>query len=355
VLPAWVAEMDFAPCPAVQDAVREAVECGSYGYPVADDRTGLPEATVAFCDERWGWPVEPDQVLLTGDVMAGVLLALRTVCEPAPVVVPTPAYPPFLDVVPLAGRQMVTVPLDPDAERAELDLDRVGAALEAGARTVLLCNPHNPWGRAFSRGELEGLRDVVLRHGARVVSDDIHAPLVLPGATHTPYAALPGTAEHTTTVLSASKAFNVPGLKCAQVVAGTPADAKALRAVPLIANHGISPLGIAANLAAYRDGGPWLAEVLERLVANRAMLGRLLAEQLPAVRMRPLEATYLAWLDVRPLGLGHPAAVAQTRGRVIVNDGCTFGPGGQGHVRLNIATSPGRLTDAVSRLTTAWS
>jgi cystathionine beta-lyase len=286
--------------------------------------------------------------------MAGVHLALTTLCEDAPVVVPTPAYPPFLDVVPLAGREIVTLPLDPDAEVAALDLDRVDAALAAGARTVLLCNPSNPWGRAFSVAELEGLRDVVTRHGARVVADDIHAPLVLPGATHVPYASLPGAAEHTTTVLSASKAFNVPGLKCAQVVAGSVADLRALRSVPLVANHGTSPLGIAANLAAYTGGRPWLDALVERLAANRDSLEKLVAEELPGVRMRRLEATYLAWLDVRALGLDDPAEVARSRGRCIVNDGRTFGPGGDGHVRLNIATSPERLADAVRRLATAW-
>jgi cystathionine beta-lyase len=354
VLAAWVAETDFAPCPAVADAVADAVRRGAFGYPTFDDRTGLPEETARFCAASWGWEVDAARVLLTGDVMAGILLALTTLCDKAPVVVPTPAYPPFLDVVPLAGRDIVPLPLDPDAEVADLDLDRLDRALADGARTVLLCNPHNPWGRAFRREELEGLRDVVLRHGARVVSDDIHAPLVLPGAEHVPYASLPGTAAHTTTVLSASKAFNVPGLKCAQVVAGTTEDAKALRRVPPVANHGTSPLGIAANLAAWSAGGPWLAALVERLAGNRDLLEKLVAQRLPDVRMRRLEATYLAWLDPRALGLADPAAVARARGKVVVNDGRTFGPGGEGHVRLNIATSPERLTDAVDRLATAW-
>jgi len=355
VLPAWVAETDFAPCPAVQSAVQDAVARGTYGYSTSDHRTGLPEATAAFCERHFGWDVDPGRVVLVGDVMAGVHLALTTLCEPAPVVVPTPAYPPFLDAVPLAGRELVPVPLDPDAGHAALDLERVEAALAAGARTVLLCNPHNPWGRAFRREELEALRDVVLRHGARVVSDDIHAPLVLPGARHLPYASLPGAAEHTTTVLSASKAFNVPGLKCAQLVAGSEADRRALRGVPLVANHGASPLGIVANLAAFTGGDTWLADLVRRLDENRALLAGLLAKQLPGVRMRPLEATYLAWLDVRGLGLDDdPSVLAERRGRVLVNDGRTFGPGGDGHVRLNIATSPGRVAEAIDRLAGAW-
>ena len=354
VLPCWVAETDFAPCPAVHAAVQDAVSRGSFGYPLPDDGTALPEATAALCDRWWGWDVDPADVVLVGDVMAGMLLALTTLCENAPVVVPTPAYPPFLEVVPLAGREIWALPLDPDAQVAALDLDRVDAMLAAGARTVLLCNPHNPWGRAFGREELEALRDVVVRHGARVVSDDIHAPLVLPGAQHVPYATLEGAGGHTTTVLSASKAFNVPGLKCAQVVTGSAADRDVVQHLPLVANHGTSPLGIVANLAAYRAGDEWLSALVDRLDHNRDLLEDLLARCLPGVRMRPLEATYLAWLDVRALGHEDPAAVALQRGRVLVNDGRTFGPGGDGHVRLNIATSPERVTEAVRRLAAAW-
>ena len=354
VLPAWVAEMDFALCPELAEAVARAVRDESTGYAPHDRSTGLPEALGAHAATEWGWDVDPGRVVLTGDVMAGVLIALTTLCENAPVVVPTPTYPPFLDVVPLAGRRLVEVPLDPDSPTASLDLERIDAELAAGARTVLLCQPHNPWGRVFTSGELEALRDVVVRHGAKVVSDEIHAPLVLPGAAHVPYLTIDGTADHGVAVLSASKAWNVPGLKCAQIVTGTDADAAALRNLPLVANHGLSPLGIAANLAAWRNGGHWLAGLIRRLDANRALLGDLVGEHLPRVGTRPLEATYLAWLDARAYGHDRPAAVALERGRVMVNEGATFGAGGAGGVRLNIGTSPERLSEAVARLARAW-
>src|SRR3982750_4354278 len=190
--PAWGAETDFEPCPAVLDAVQAAVARGGLGYPPPDDVTGLPQATAAFLARRFGWAVDPGDVQLCGDVMSGVQLALAALTEDAPVVVPTPTYPPLLDVVPLAGRKPVPVPALVDGGRAALDLDGIDAALRDGARTVLLANPHNPLGRVYSRAELEALRDVVLRNGARVVVDEIHAPLVLPGATHLPYAALRG-------------------------------------------------------------------------------------------------------------------------------------------------------------------
>jgi cystathionine beta-lyase len=352
-LAAWVAETDFGHCPAVVRAVQDRVARGGLGYPPPEGRTGLPEATAAFLGRRFGWTVDPADVRLCGDVMAGVLLALTVLADDAPVVVPTPTYPPLLDVVPLAGRKAVPVPAARAGERVVLDLDGIDAALRDGARTVLLANPHNPVGRVYERAELEDLRDVVLRHGARVVADEIHAPLVLPGATHVPYASLPGAREHAVTVLSASKAFNVPGLKCAELVLGSPADAQAWRAVPSVANHGSSPLGIAANLAAFTEGDAWLDELVAHLDRARAVFRQEMSRQVPMAVVLPLEASYLAWVDLRTYGVEDPAAVCRRRGRVVVNDGRTFGPGGEGHVRVNLGTSLGRVREIVRRLAVA--
>lgn len=354
VLPAWVAEIDVAPDPVVQAAVAEAVARGLTGYPPPDAETGVPRAFSAYAQEQWAWDVDPANVVLTQDVMYGVQLALSVLCEDASVVVPTPTYPPFLDVVPLAGRELVAVPLDPDQKVAALDLERVDAALAAGARTVLLCNPHNPWGRVFRRAELLALLDVVQRHGARVVSDEIHAGLVLPGSVHVPFATLPGAAELTTTLVSASKAWNLPALKCAQVVTGSAADTATLRRLPTVANHGTSALGIVAALAAYTGGQPWLDAWVERVGQAQAAFARGVAERLPLARLRPVEATYLAWLDVRAYGRDDPAGVALRKGRVMVNDGCTFGPGGAGHVRVNLGTSLERVERVVDRLVAAF-
>jgi cystathionine beta-lyase len=354
VLPAWVAEMDYAACPAVTRAVAEAVRVGRFGYPSPPAVQRLRTATAGFAARRYGWDLEPALITPVGDVMDGVMLALETLCEEAPVVVPTPAYPPFLEAVPATGRALALVPLDPDADRATLDLAGIDAALRAGARTVLLCNPHNPWGRAWTADELGELRDLVRRHGARVVSDEIHAPLVLGERRHTPYATLEGTADHVTTLLSASKAFNIPGLKCAQIVAGTRADARALGRLPLVSNHGTSPLGIEANIAAYDEGGPWLDRAVAHLAGNVALFMDQLAERLPLARMRPMDATYLAWLDLRAYRHEDPAAVALERGQVMIRDGRDFGPGGAGHVRVNLATSRDRVLDLVARLGEAF-
>jgi cysteine-S-conjugate beta-lyase len=356
LLPAWVAELDVAPCPDVAAALHEAINRGALGYPAADTDTDLREVTAAFFGDRFGWQVDPARVISTGDVMAGIMLVLHTLCEPGGVVVPVPSYPPFLHAVPLAGRELVPVPMmEPTGDDGWcLDLGRIDAALAAGARTVLLANPHNPTGRAFTAAELAGLRDVVLAHGARVISDEIHAPLTLGGTVHTPYASLEGTAGHVTTVVAASKAWNLPGLKCAQLVLGSDADLKAVQDLPHVANHGVSPLGVVATTAAYSRGRDWLDGLLVQLLDRRNQLGALLAQHLPQVRWTAPEATYLAWLDARSLGLSDPAVTARARADVFVNSGGTFGTGYEGFVRVNFGTSPERLERVIDALARAW-
>lgn len=352
VLPAWVAETDYALAPPVHEAVLRAVHDQVTGYQGSS--APVAQALSSFTARRFGWDVDPGHVVLTADVMTGVGLALELFSEPGPVVVPTPAYMPFLDVAQTVGLEPVFLPLDPDVERAAIDLDRLDALLADGARTVLLSQPHNPWGRAFTRAELEGLRDVVVRHGARVVSDEIHAPLVLDGAEHVPYLSLEETHDHAVAVVAASKAFNTAGLKCAQVVAPGAGAAAALRGVPLVRNSGMSPLGAVAAVAAYEQGHDWLDALVARLSAQRDLFADLVAEQLPRARVRRQEATYLAWVDARAYGHDDPAGTAFARGRVQVNAGPTFGPGGEGHVRVNLATSPDRLREVVRRLARAW-
>jgi len=351
---AWVAELDVRPCPVVLQAVQDAVSRGSFGYSPFDSLTGLPQATAAFQAARFGWEVDSDLVVGCGDVMSGVGLALDYLCEPGPVIVPVPAYPPMLGILPLSGRSAVPVEFTKsDNAPACLDLDAIDHALGHGARTVLLTAPHNPLGLVFGPAELMALRDVVNHHGARVISDEIHSPLVLAGAKHTPYASLPDTAHHTTTVTAASKAWNIPGLKCAQVIAGNAADAATLRSLPYIANHGTSPLGVAATLAAYRDGGPWLDNVLVHLDRQRTLLDELMATHLAHLPYTRIEATYLVWIDVRPAEVADPVLAARAAG-IEVSAGADFGAGFEGFARLNIGTSAERLTRIVAALGSAW-
>lgn len=354
VLPAWVAEMDYALDPVLAAALTKAVTDGVTGYPAFGNNLELGEAYAGFAGRHFGWTVDPGRVLPTSDVTAGVRIALDVLSEPGPVVLPVPAYHPQLDVAAVTGRQRIDLVLDPDAERAEIDLDALDALLVGGASTVILNQPHNPWGRAFSRAELEGLRDVVVRRGARVISDEIHAPLVLPGAEHVPYLSIPGTADHAVAVVAASKAFNTAGLRCAQIVTGNDATRDRLRDIPMARNDSWSPLGVVAAVAAYRDGDPWLAALIDRLDAQRTLLKDLLAAYLPRVRLRPLEATFLAWLDARAYGHDDPSEVAHRRQRVLASPGHLYAPGLPGHLRLNIATSPDRLTSIVERFAAAW-
>lgn len=346
VIPAWVAEMDFAPAAPVEEALVRTVRNGALGYPPHDD--GLGTAFAGFARRHWDWSVPADAVQPTGTVMGGIRLALEALCPPGPVVVPQPCYPPFRDAVAVTGRELVTVDLDPDAAVATMDLDAIERAFAAGARTFLLCNPHNPLGRAWTRAELEALAEVTRRHGVRVVADEIHGPLALPGATFTPYLTVDPSA---VVVTSASKSFNMPAVHGAQLVLLDEADRACFQALPVPAQNVWSSLGMVAGEAAWAECDTWLAALVDRLGANRDLLGELLAERLPEARMRPLEATYLAWLDLRAYA-DDPCAAGLAHG-VRLAPGDQYQPGLAGHARLNLATSPDRLREMVHRLAIA--
>ncbi len=345
VLPAWVAEMDFRLAEPIEEALVRTIRGGGAGYPPHHD--GLGTAFAGFAARHWDWSVPADAVVPTGGVMGGMRLALEALCPPGPVVVPQPCYPPFRDVVAVTGRELVTVDLDPDAPEATMDLDAVERAFAAGARTFLLCNPHNPLGRAWTRPELEALAEVARRYDVRVVSDEIHAPLVLPGARFTPYLAVDETG---VVVTSASKSFNMPATHGAQLVLLDPDDRARARALPVPAHNVWSSLGIVAGEVAWRDCDDWLAALVARIDGNRRVLGEVLAADLPEARMRPLEATYLAWLDLRAYA-DDPGAAGLRHG-VRLAPGDDYQPGLPGHVRLNLATSEDRLREILHRLVT---
>ncbi|MGN6129390.1 MAG: MalY/PatB family protein [Nocardioidaceae bacterium] len=349
VLPVWVAEMDAPLAPAVAAALREAVDLGDTGYT-----TGTPyvEALRDFAKDRWGWSFEAEQAVVVPDVMLGVVEMLKLVTGPDDaVVVSSPVYPPFYDFVRASDRRVVEAQLGVDGR---IDLQVLEEAFRAARETArpaayLLCNPHNPTGTVHTLEELTGVAQLAETYGVRVVADEIHAPLVLPGAEHRPYLSVPGTAG-AFSLMSASKAWNLAGLKAAVAVAG-PDAVDDLGRMPEVATHGASHLGESAHAAALTDGRDWLDALLVDLDENRRLFRDLLAEQLPAVGYRPGEGTYLAWLDCRELGLGDdPAAAFRERGRVALNAGPEFGTGGAGHARLNLATTPEILTEAVARM-----
>ncbi|MEW2560744.1 MalY/PatB family protein [Streptomyces griseorubiginosus] len=353
VLPLWVAEMDVPLAEPVVRAVREAMELGDTGYPAG---TAYAEALAAFAAERWAWEGPAvERTAIVPDVMMGIVEMLKLVSGPGdPVVVNSPVYPPFFPFVENMGRKVVEAPLGADG-RLDLGVleDTFGRLSAGGGRPAyLLCSPQNPTGAVHTADELAAVAALARTYGIRVVVDEIHAPLTAPGANFVPYLSVPG-AENGLSLLSASKAWNLAGLKAAVAVAG-PEAADDLARLPEEVGHGPSHVGVLAHTAALREGGAWLDALLRGLDDNRRLLSGLLAEHLPAVRYTPGQATYLAWLDCRALGLGgDPAEVFLERGRVALNSGIPFGTGGEGFVRLNLATSPELITEAVRRMASA--
>jgi cysteine-S-conjugate beta-lyase len=347
VLPAWVAELDFPLAPPVESALAEAVGRHDTGYANAG---GLPEAFASFAAARWGWDVDAKRTLLVADIMSGVAELLRALTEPGDrVVVNPPVYPPFFMIVREVGREIVETPLGADWR---LDLAALEDAFAAGARCYLLCSPHNPTGTVHTRDELAAVAELASRHNVLVISDEVHAPMTLPGATHVPY--LEVGPEHGLALHSASKAWNVAGLKCALTVAGSEGMAAALGRVPSHVRFHVGHFGVIANIAAFTDGGAWLDGLVAHLDTQRDRLAELLAAELPSIRLVRPQAGYLAWLDCRALDLGDdPSEVFLERGRVALSSGLPFGVEGKGFARLNIGTSGALLAEAVARMRSA--
>jgi len=354
VLPAFVAEMDFQLAPPVTAAIIEAATTGDCGYawPTAELGASLSE----FAQHRFSWYVDPADVVLIPDVMAGVLELLRLLCEPGDgVVINTPVYPPFFSHIEEARCRVVEAPLALGPRGYELDLEAVEAAFRNGARVYLLCNPHNPTGRVFSRQELQRVAELAERHNVVVLADEIHAPMALPGATHVPFLTLGEPAvSRCVAFASASKAWNIPGLKCAQaVVAADPMRAVVGRLredVVFRSGH----VGVLASIAAYRDGVTWLDDLIAVLDRNRTLMRELLAEFLPGAGYVTPEGGYLGWIDCRGLAVdGEPASVFLDRGRVALRPGVDFGANGMGFVRVTMGTTAEILREIVVRMRAA--
>jgi cystathionine beta-lyase len=352
-LGAAVAEMDFGAAPPVLDALAALAADANFGYLPPPLAAELATACAEFQQRRFGWDVDPGLVHDVPDVLKALEIAIVRYSRPAaPVIVPTPAYMPFLSVPPFVGREVIQVPMRNDDGFFSFDLDGINEAYRAGGHLFILCNPYNPLGRVFTADELAQVTDVVDRHGGRVFADEIHAALIYPGGRHIPYASTsPTAAAHTFTTTSASKAWNLPGLKCAQVILSNDTDQQTWEDMGFFAAHGASNPGVAANIAAYRGGEPWLDEVLAYLDGNRQLLQELLARHLPPVRYRPPDGTYLAWLDCTALDLpGSPGELITEQAQVTVIDGPAFGTGGAGCFRLNFATPRPLLTEMIERI-----
>ena len=353
VLPAFVAEMDFDPADEIKEAIIAALRAGDCGYPHVGE---LGLAFAEFAADRLGWSPDPGLVFAVPDVMSAIAEVIQAVTGPgAGVVINPPVYAPFFFRLELLGRQVVEAPLAVASDGGyDLDLAALDTALaQPGVAAYLLCNPHNPLGRVWTEDQLLAVAELCARHDVFVLVDEIHAPLVLPGARHVPFHALGHPAAREAVVFtSASKGWNIPGLKCGIAVAGTARTAEILtqRWDALLSSH----LGVLATVAALRSARPWLDAVVAQMDANAGLLRTLLDEHVPGVGYRRPQASFLAWLDCRQLGLGDdPAAAFLDRGRVALSPGPDFGSQGNGFARLNMGTSPELLAEAVRRMAVA--
>lgn len=356
VLPLPVAEMDFPVAPAIREVLLEMVSNSDLGY-----LGPIPEVALAFesfAKRRWSWVLDPNQVHIVTDVGVGVIEVLRLFTSPGDrVLINSPVYHNFNTWIHETKLVKVDVPFVQDGQEWKLDLSAVEAAYRSGVKAHLICSPHNPIGYVYSKSELLKIAQLAQEYSVIVISDEIHGPLTFSEATFFPFLSLGEVAESVGIVVTAaSKAWNIAGLKCAIVVSQSPVMDELLKKLPIATHYRASLLGGFATAAAYSEGDAWLDGVLNALDFNRYLLRDLLEKKIPEIKYRVPNCTYLAWLDLAALNLGgNPSQILLDRGRVALSPGKAFSPKTLDFVRLNFATSPEILTEAVNRMVVAIS
>ncbi|WP_026426750.1 MalY/PatB family protein [Actinomyces slackii] len=361
VIEAWVAEMDLGTAPAVTAALERAVAGGRLGYMPPEVARTARQAMADYQEQAFGWQVPTADVSLLPNVLSAlsVIIAHHTPAG-SPVIVPTPAYMPFLEIPGRHGRECLEVPAieSRDADGSphwELDLEAIEAAMAERAGLLVLCSPWNPVGRVLSAEELDAVAELSARYGVAVFADEIHAPLILdPRLSHIPYASRPASdPDLTYTATAASKGWNIPGLGCAQLIASGGARRRwQAEARGAVLSHEASILGALATTAALEEGREWNAQVRAYISANAAALGEALAG-IAGIEATLPQGTYLSWLDARSLGRRQTAQFFLEEAGVAMNEGTTFGRHWEGFVRLNLATGRGIVTEAARRITEA--
>jgi cystathionine beta-lyase len=361
VLPLWVADMDYPVAEPIQRALRERIDHGIYGYPDSHGNiipfSELREVLVDRMERLYNWSITPDDLLLLPGVISGLNLTCQAVAQSGGnVLVQTPVYPPFLHVAQNARMKRRDALLERRSDgHYEIDFDAFEAGLTKQTRLFILCNPHNPVGRVFRKDELEHMAEICLQHGVVICSDEIHCDLIFKGKKHIPIASLDKEiAINSITLMSATKSFNIAGLQCSFAIVQNQELRQKLEQSMKGLVMWVNLIGVTATLAAYRDGQEWLDQVLHYLEGNRDYLFNFVQDQLPMLQMVKPEGTYLAWLDCRESGIqGNPHEFFLKEGRVALNDGATFGKGGEGFVRLNFACTWVVLTQALERMKAA--
>jgi cystathionine beta-lyase len=360
VLPAFVADMDFAVAAPIQAAIERIVRDGDYGYPLRDGQKSDRLVAAAFANRmksRYGWELSPDLVLPLADLVQGTYAPILAFSDPGDgVVLQVPNYPPFRDAISTTERRLLTLPMRDDGTRHVFDMDELAALVDQRTRIFVLCNPQNPTGRVFSRDELLSLARFVIDHDLIVISDEIHSDLVYPGRQHIPFASLgPDIAARTVTLNSATKSFNIPGLRCAVIAFGSDDLRKRFHnRIPLRLTGQANVIGADATVAAWTEGQPWLDAVMDHLHKARNRVVDVLAAEVPEIRFHAPEATYLAWLDCRELHLSAPAfQFFLNKARLGFSAGETFDPDCPQFIRLNFATSMPILDQILDRIIVA--
>ncbi|HSV85084.1 MAG TPA: PatB family C-S lyase [Levilinea sp.] len=352
VLPLWVADMDFPAPPAVIQALHERIDHSIFGYARFD--CDLYATMIERLERLYAWQVQEDEILLFPGVMNAVHLTALAVTQPGEaVMVQTPVYPYIYKTPHTTRRTRQVMQLTRAACGSyAIDFDAFEAAITPETRLFILCNPHNPVGRVFRRPELERMADICLRHNIIICSDEIHCDVLFAGHAHTPIASLsPEIAKNTLTMMSPSKSFNLAGLHCSFAIIQNPELRRQIRDARMGLTGGANLLGQLAARTAYQSGQEWLRELLIYLQGNRDYLFDAVKLGFPTLRMSPMEGTYLAWIDCRDSGIsGNPYDFFLKEARIAFSDGASFGPGGEGFVRLNFACPRALLNQALDQM-----
>jgi cystathionine beta-lyase len=354
VLPLWVADMDFVSPEPILSALRETVEHGIFGYTYSTRE--LHQIIEARLKQTYNWKIREEDIVILPGLVTGLNLAFHVYAAPGDgVLVQPPVYFHFVRDPVIHGRVLQDPPLVQRGDTYEIDFETFEKAITDETRVFLLCNPHNPVGRVFTRQELEKLADICLRHNLIICSDEIHCDLLYPNHHHIPMATLsPEVADHTVTLMAPSKTYNLAGLGFGFAIIQNPGLRERWKKASLGLIPRVNIMAQVAALAAYRDGQEWLDQVLPYLEANRDFLAQYVKTRLPNIRMTRMEATYLAWLDCRDAGIqGNAFEFFLKKAKVALNDGAEFGKGGEGFVRLNFACPRKTLTEALDRMATA--
>jgi cystathionine beta-lyase len=361
VIPAWIADMDFAVAAPIQAAIERTVRDGDYGYPMRDGERADRFVALAFAarmKSRFGWEVSPDLVLPMADLVQSTYATILAFSDPGDgVVLQVPNYPPFREAIGTTERRLLPLPMRDNGMRHTFDMDELKKLVDKRTRIFVLCNPQNPTGRVFTREELLALGQFAIEHDLIVVSDEIHSDLIYPGHRHIPFASLgPDIAARTVTLNSATKSFNIAGLRCALMAFGTDdLRDRFHKRIPLRLTGQANIMGVDATVAAWTEEcQPWLDTVMAHLLKARNRIVDVLAAEAPEIRLHAPEATYLAWLDCRKLGLSTSAyEFFLKHARIGFSAGETFDPDCAQFVRLNFATSTPILDQMLDRIVAA--